>query len=189
MIVKKPARRQGSVCSKGALVLGAGAERSGGRPGRGIPKGRGAARRPFHGNLIVTNMARPAENVVAFYNKRGTCERWIKEGKGATRWTRLSCPRASRFRGFSPTFALPHEVVRLAHSQIGFRQARRSALSVRRPRWWRAALARTSEETLYHSSLRSNARFPRKRPHYSLEIDFVKHIAPVAFADEKGARP
>jgi Transposase DDE domain group 1 len=25
--------------------------------------------------FIVTNMARPAENVVAFYNKRGTCER------------------------------------------------------------------------------------------------------------------
>src|SRR5271170_3649274 len=41
--------------------------------------------------LIVTNMARPAENVVAFYNKRGTCEQWIKEGKGAIKWTRLSC--------------------------------------------------------------------------------------------------
>src|ERR1700731_2685370 len=26
-----------------------------------------------------------------FYNKRGTCEQWIKEGKGAVRWTRLSC--------------------------------------------------------------------------------------------------
>jgi Transposase DDE domain group 1 len=40
--------------------------------------------------FIVTNMARPAENVVGFYNKRGTCEQWIKEGKGAIRWTRLS---------------------------------------------------------------------------------------------------
>jgi hypothetical protein len=36
-------------------------------------------------------MARPAENVVAFYNKRGTCEQWIKEGKGAVKWTRFSC--------------------------------------------------------------------------------------------------
>jgi Transposase DDE domain group 1 len=36
-------------------------------------------------------MARPAENVVAFYNKRGTCEQWMKEGKGAIKWTRLSC--------------------------------------------------------------------------------------------------
>jgi len=41
--------------------------------------------------FIVTNMARPAENVVGFYNKRGTCEQWIKEGKGAVKWTRLSC--------------------------------------------------------------------------------------------------
>jgi hypothetical protein len=41
--------------------------------------------------FIVTNMARPAENVLGFYNKRGTCEQWIKEGKGAIRWTRLSC--------------------------------------------------------------------------------------------------
>ena len=41
--------------------------------------------------FIVTNIARPAENVVAFYNKRGTCEQWIKEGKGAIKWTRLSC--------------------------------------------------------------------------------------------------
>lgn len=41
--------------------------------------------------FIVTNMARRAENVVAFYNKRGTCEQYIKEGKGAINWTRLSC--------------------------------------------------------------------------------------------------
>jgi hypothetical protein len=41
--------------------------------------------------FLVTNMVRPAENVVAFYNKRGTCEQWIKEGKGAIKWTRLSC--------------------------------------------------------------------------------------------------
>jgi len=36
-------------------------------------------------------MSRRAENVVAFYNKRGTCAPRIKEGKGAIRRTRLSC--------------------------------------------------------------------------------------------------
>jgi hypothetical protein len=40
--------------------------------------------------FIVTNFARPAERVVAFYNQRGTCEQWIKEAKGAIKWTRLS---------------------------------------------------------------------------------------------------
>jgi hypothetical protein len=29
--------------------------------------------------------------VVAFYNQRGTAEQRIKEGKGAIKWTRLSC--------------------------------------------------------------------------------------------------
>jgi len=42
-------------------------------------------------SFIVTNLARPAERVVAFYNQRGTAEQWIKEGKGAIKWTRLSC--------------------------------------------------------------------------------------------------
>src|SRR5258705_6416344 len=41
--------------------------------------------------FIVTNLSRPAERIVAFYNKRGTCDEWIKEGKGAIKWTRLSC--------------------------------------------------------------------------------------------------
>ena len=41
--------------------------------------------------FIVTNLARPAERVVAFYNQRGTAEQCIKEGKGAIKWMRLSC--------------------------------------------------------------------------------------------------
>ena len=41
--------------------------------------------------FIVTNLRRPAKKVVAFYNGRGTAEQWIKEGKHAVKWTRLSC--------------------------------------------------------------------------------------------------
>jgi hypothetical protein len=41
--------------------------------------------------FIVTNLARPAARAVAFYNQRGTAEQWIKEGKNAVKWTRLSC--------------------------------------------------------------------------------------------------
>ncbi len=41
--------------------------------------------------FIVTNLTRPTDRVVALYNQRGTCEQWIKEGKGAIKWTRLSC--------------------------------------------------------------------------------------------------
>ena len=41
--------------------------------------------------FIVTNLSRSAKRVVRFYNQRGTAEQWIKEGKNAIRWTRLSC--------------------------------------------------------------------------------------------------
>ncbi len=41
--------------------------------------------------FIVTNLSRPAERVLAFYNRRGTAEQHIKEGKNAIKWTRLSC--------------------------------------------------------------------------------------------------
>ncbi|WP_373504108.1 IS1380 family transposase [Aestuariivirga sp.] len=43
--------------------------------------------------FIVTNLTLPAKRVVAFYNMRGTAEQYIKEGKGAIKWTRLSCRR------------------------------------------------------------------------------------------------
>ena len=41
--------------------------------------------------FIVTNMSARAKGVVRFYNGRGTAEQWIKEGKYALNWTRLSC--------------------------------------------------------------------------------------------------
>ena len=44
--------------------------------------------------FIVTNMTAGAEGVVRFYNGRGTAEQWIKEGKYALNWTRLSCHRS-----------------------------------------------------------------------------------------------
>ena len=73
--------------------------------------------------FIVANMARSAERVVAVYNKRGTCERWIKEGKGAIKWTRLSCRSfaanavrlqlhalACNLGSFLPTLATPEPI-------------------------------------------------------------------------------
>jgi Transposase DDE domain group 1 len=41
----------------------------------------------------VTNLTLPTRPVVRFYNKRGTAEQWIKEGKQAVKMTRLSCHR------------------------------------------------------------------------------------------------
>ncbi len=73
--------------------------------------------------FIVTNLSRPAERVVIFYNQRGTAEQWIKEGKNAIKWTRLSCRKfrnnavrlqlhalAYNLANFMRTLALPKEV-------------------------------------------------------------------------------
>jgi len=53
--------------------------------------------------FIVTTLTETNRAVVRFYNQGGTPEQWIKEGKEAAHWTRLSC---HRFRanecGFSP---------------------------------------------------------------------------------------
>jgi hypothetical protein len=43
--------------------------------------------------FIVTNLQAASRDVVRFYNKRGTAEQWIKEGKQAVNMTRLSCHR------------------------------------------------------------------------------------------------
>ena len=43
--------------------------------------------------FVVTTLTGTNRAVVHFYNQRGTAEQWIKEGKEATHWTRLSCHR------------------------------------------------------------------------------------------------
>ena len=45
--------------------------------------------------FIVTNLPMEPDEVTRFYNRRGTAEQHIKEGKYAFRWTRLSCKRFS----------------------------------------------------------------------------------------------
>ena len=40
--------------------------------------------------FIVSSLTGPNRAVVRFYNQRGTAEQWIKEGKEAAHWTRLS---------------------------------------------------------------------------------------------------
>ena len=43
--------------------------------------------------FVATNLPMEPEWVSGFYNRRGTAEQHIREGKYAIRWTRLSCRR------------------------------------------------------------------------------------------------
>ncbi len=78
----------------------------------------------FHSvGFVVTNLRRSPKWLVKFYNGRGTAARWIKEGKNALKWTRLSCRRfkdnqvrlqlfalADKLGNFLRQMALPREV-------------------------------------------------------------------------------
>jgi hypothetical protein len=64
--------------------------------------------------------------VVHFHNGRGTCEQWIKEGKHALEWVRLSCHE------------FKHNAVRLALFVLAYNLAnflRRLVLPAEMARW------------------------------------------------------
>ncbi len=76
--------------------------------------------------FIVTNLSLPSQAVVRFYNKRGTAEQWIKEGKQAAHWTGLWCHR------------FPANEVRLQLSVLAYNLGnlwRRLALAQRIKNW------------------------------------------------------
>jgi hypothetical protein len=98
--------------------------------------------------FLVTNLTRPAERVVKFYNGRGTAEQWIREGKQALRWTRLSC-RAFRdnavrlqlfalaynLANFLRTLALPDAVAQWSLSTLREKLVKIGARIVRHGRY------------------------------------------------------
>ena len=68
--------------------------------------------------FIVTDLNKRAKNVVKFYNGRGTAEQWIKEGKNAIKWTKLSCrtfnDNQTRLQLFALAYNLANFLRRLA---------------------------------------------------------------------------
>jgi hypothetical protein len=68
--------------------------------------------------FIVTNLGWRSKRVVRFYNGRGTAEQWIKEGKNAVKWTKLSCrtfkDNQARLQLFALAYNLANFLRRLA---------------------------------------------------------------------------
>jgi hypothetical protein len=68
--------------------------------------------------FIVTNLTKQSKSVVKFYNGRGTAEQWIKEGKNAVKWTKLSCrtfkDNQARLQLFALAYNLGNFLRRLA---------------------------------------------------------------------------
>ena len=68
--------------------------------------------------FIVTNLTKQSKSVVKFYNGRGTAEQWMKEGKNAIKWTKLSCrtfkDNQTRLQLFALAYNLANFLRRLA---------------------------------------------------------------------------
>jgi hypothetical protein len=60
--------------------------------------------------FIVTNLTGWSRKIVHFYNQRGTAEQWIKEGKYAVKWTRLSCRNFKDNQARLQLFALAYNL-------------------------------------------------------------------------------
>jgi hypothetical protein len=103
--------------------------------------------------FIVTNLTRPKHRVVKFCNGGGTAEKWIKEGKNAIRWTRLSCR------------AFKHNAVRLQLHALAYNLAnlmRALALPEQVEHW--------SLTTLREKLVKVDARIVRHRRYVVFEL-------------------
>ena len=128
--------------------------------------------------FIVTNLSRPAERVVAFYNKRGTCEQWIKEGKNALKWTRLSCcsfaanavrlqlhALAYNLANFMRTLALPEAIKQWSLTSLREKLVKIGAKVVRHGRYVIFQMAEVAvPRGLFHEILRLIAELRPQPP-------------------------
>ena len=78
---------------------------------------------------------RSPEDVVRFYNGRGTAEQWIKEGKNAVKWTKLSC---SRFKDNQTWVAVVRAGLQPGHTSSGVWPCHQRSATGRSPRCGRS---------------------------------------------------
>jgi len=118
--------------------------------------------------LIVTNLSWHSKNVVKFYNKRGTAEQWIKEGKYALNWTRLSChdfadnqvrlqlfALAYNLGNFLRRLALPRSIKHWSLTTLRDKLIKIGAKVVRHSRYTTFQMAEVAiSRTLFHDILR-----------------------------------
>ena len=128
--------------------------------------------------FIVTNLTWWAGDVVAFYNQRGTAEQWIKEGKYALKWTRLSCCRfvanqvrlqlfalAYNLGNFLRRLALPQAVQHWSLTTLREKLIKIGAKIVHHARYVTFQMAEVAiPRTLFRDILRRIARLRQTRP-------------------------
>jgi hypothetical protein len=105
---------------------------------------------------------------VGFYNQRGTAEQWIKEGKNAMKWTRLSCcsfvgnavrlqlhALAYNLANFMRTLALPEAVAHWSLTSLREKLVKIGAKIVTHARYVTFQMAEVAEpRDLFEETLR-----------------------------------
>jgi len=120
---------------------------------------------------IVTNLKWDNRRVVKFYNKRGTCEQWIKEGKYALNWTRLSCQRfaenevrlklfimAYNMGNFFRTMVLPEEISNWSLRTIQLKLIKTGGRLIKHARYYYMLLAEVSIKEWLWRNIMDNIR-------------------------------
>jgi hypothetical protein len=115
--------------------------------------------------------------VVKFYNGRGTAEQWIREGKNALRWTRLSCRafRANAVRlqlfalaynlaNFLRTLALPDAVAQWSLTTLREKLVKIGARIVRHGRYVAFQLAEVAVPRALFAAILGRIDRLRPRP-------------------------
>jgi len=121
--------------------------------------------------FIITNLKCGNKKVVKFYNKRGTCEQWIKEGKYALNWTRLSCQKfnenesrlklfilAYNLGNFVRTLVLPDGIKHWSLRTIQLKMIKLGARLIRHARYYCLLLAESSISERLFSCLMYNIK-------------------------------
>ena len=121
--------------------------------------------------FIVTSLGWQDKKVVKFYNKRGTCEQWIKEGKYALNWTKLSCQRfvenearlklfimAYNLGNFLRTLALPEGIKHWSLRSVQLKLIKIGARLIKHARYYWLLLAETSITEKIFSGLMNNIK-------------------------------
>jgi hypothetical protein len=128
--------------------------------------------------FIVTNLTGSPKQVTRFYNHRGTAEQWIKEGKYAIRWTRLSCQSfdanqvrlqlhvlAYNLGNFLRRLALPAKVKHWSLTTLREKLIKTGARMVRHARYVTFQMAEVAvPHELYRAMLQRIRRFAGTTP-------------------------
>ena len=121
--------------------------------------------------FIITNQKWRDKKVVKFYNKRGTCEQWIKEGKYALNWTKLSCKRfvenearlklfimAYNLGNFTRTLILPDGIKHWSLRTIQLKLIKTGGRLIKHARYYCLLLAETNITKKVFAGLLNNIR-------------------------------